>query len=796
MSQLHAPNLPLALLMTAAAAVGYSGPGRAADAAPTTTQAQQQYDIPPSRLDLALKLFASQAGVMLSVDATLTEGKTSTGLRGGYTVDQGFAALLAGSGLVAVESTAGGFLVRAQPQTREAATTLPKVSVKAEEPEPFAPPTEASLGPLGKRSIKDTPFSLGVLSAAVIEEQQARSMLDLVRNDASMMGDKSFTYVQLFIRGFWTHSQAGNYRIDGQPIIGNGNNMGLEALDRVEVLRGLSGFMYGFASPGGAVNYVLKRPTDEPLVKATFGASSDSMLYAAGDVSMRFGTDDAFGVRVNVAVEDGEQIVEDTELSRYLGAVTFEWRIAAGSLLSLDYYRQRNEFAGENGRLQLPADVPVPDAPDAGKLYGQPWTAYQPRDESYGIRFQQQLGASSSVRLAWNRFESDFGYERLFSTLAPGGTYTTQFTRDPGRFGRTDSGQALLETSFRSGPIEHRVTAGVDYMRFSDLIGDLFAFPVTLGPSSFANPIYYPEPAAPTLRPLYSFSRSIQRDLYVSDALRFGEQWELIAGLRRSELQVSGNPTQIGKNYEVVYDETATTPSVGLIYKPAPSLSLYTSYVEALEQGGTAPVETVNAGEILPPLTSDQWEFGAKWVPDERLSVTGALFRINKGLEFTDNTINRYVQSGEQVHEGLELSVLGALAPRVNVIASYTWLDAKAKETGTAALNGKRATNVPEHQANLFVDYGLPRLPAFSLNAGLYFSDKRAVDALNTQFIPSWTRFDTGLRYEGSVFENPMKVRFAVENVFDKDYWESAPFSALSLSSPRTFKLTAEMTFQ
>lgn len=794
-----AGHTPLRLFIGMALAASMAS-APAVQAADTATQqlAQRQYDISAGPLDRSLQEFARQSAVTLSADATLTAGKSSPGVQGQYTVDTGFAVLLAQTGLRARLESDGSYTI--QRAAAAPVNTMSKVRVSADEIETagvIVPPSRTRLGPLGDRPLLDTPFSITALPREVIEDQQARSLIDLTKNDASIVADKSFTYAELFVRGFWLSTISGNYRKDGLPIISITNNLGLEAVEQVEVLKGLSGFLYGFASPGGAVNYVFKRPTAEPLAKFTLGFSSDNLLYGAADASVRFGPDGNMGLRVNAASEDGDRPVDRAELSRYMGSIAYDWQIGDDTLLSLDYYRQRNRDRAENGRMMLPASVPVPDAPDAGRLYGQPWPEYAATDENFGVRLAHRFNDAFSTTLAWNRYENEFEYEVMFNTLDAAGNYSAQFQRDPDRGWQADSVQALATVEFSTGAIEHRVTTGVDYMQAVGHVTNLGGYAVVVGTSSLANPVYFTQPAPPvSINAAYDFTKRSQTDLLLSDELSFGEHWQLIAGLRRSNLKVSNNPTLTGSNTRLVYDKGATTPSVGLIYKPLPLLSLYASYAESLEQGGTAPPGTINAGELMPPLTSKQWEAGAKYSMDERLNLTAAVFRIDKALQFTDNTVNRYVQDGQQVHDGFETAAFGEVLPGVNVIASYTWLDAEARDTGNPALNNKLAPNVPEHQAGLYADYRLPWMSMLSVNGGIYYSDRRAVDNRNTQFIPSWTRYDAGLRFDPEWGSYRPILRLSVRNLADENYWESAPFAALSLAEPRTYRFSVEMSFR
>src|SRR5690606_12367382 len=86
-----------------------------------------------------------------------------------------------------------------------------------------------------------------------------------------------------------------------------------ELLERVEVFRGATAFLNGAApggsGVGGAVNLTPKRAGREPLNRLTAGWEGGDEVYAAADLSRRFGQDDAWGLRLNLAGRTGESAV-------------------------------------------------------------------------------------------------------------------------------------------------------------------------------------------------------------------------------------------------------------------------------------------------------------------------------------------------------------------------------------------------------------------------------------------------------------------------------------------------------
>ncbi len=112
---LHAWAVWIGMLLLAPSAAGMPSiqvpePGAAASG-------PRGYHIPGGSLSRALTRFAAAAGVLLSVDAALTDGKESPGLQGDFTVAHGFATVLAGSGLEPVENADGSYTLRRAAQS-------------------------------------------------------------------------------------------------------------------------------------------------------------------------------------------------------------------------------------------------------------------------------------------------------------------------------------------------------------------------------------------------------------------------------------------------------------------------------------------------------------------------------------------------------------------------------------------------------------------------------------------------------------------------------------------------------
>lgn len=236
--------------------------------------------------------------------------------------------------------------------------------------------------------------------------------------------------------------------------------------------------------------------------------------------------------------------------------------------------------------------------------------------------------------------------------------------------------------------------------------------------------------------------------------------------------------------------------------KVAPSVSLYANYIEALVAGDTAPANAngkpvPNVGTSLSPHVSKQKEIGVKYDGDG-LGAGLALFSTDKPRAAYDAN-NNFTASGKDRHQGVELTVFGEASKRVRVLGGLTWLDAKQRATGNAAIDGNRVIGVPRFQANLGAEWDIPGVQGLTLDGRVVYTGASYADDANTLKVPGWTRLDAGLRYMMDVDGHVVTLRARVENIANRNYWSSVggyPGNGyLVLGGLRTFMLSASMDF-
>lgn len=175
------------------------------------TSGKRAYEVPAGSLSAALTRFAGQAGVNLSVDPALVNGRNSSGLSGEFAVEEGFARLLQGSGLQLVPVGEQAYTLIPAPDSASAGLQLAPTSIVGDsgstDGQEYAGGQVArkgSQGMLGSRDFMETPFSMTTYTKDAVKNQQARTLGDLIASDPSVRATNPAggRYEQFTIRGF------------------------------------------------------------------------------------------------------------------------------------------------------------------------------------------------------------------------------------------------------------------------------------------------------------------------------------------------------------------------------------------------------------------------------------------------------------------------------------------------------------------------------------------------------------------------------------------------------------------
>jgi iron complex outermembrane receptor protein len=795
-----------------------------AASAPIIAADTYHIEIAPQRLATALQEFAKQSGLQVVYFGKIADGHSANGVSGDLTAAQALHRLLAGTDLkfesldpntVAI-STAGESPTASQANTVWSPGALADGSTAADAPYRVirlsqadaqaekagsAPAGEdevivtgtyetdgqlarsSSLGILGSMDHMSTPYSVVSFTDDFARDAQAKDVREVLRYDASVKDSGGNGGISPFfaIRGF-SLSKA-ELGVNGLYGMANPDGyLDVAPYERIEVIKGPSALLQGAVEGGigGSVSMVTKRAADKPLARLSTNFETDDVFGGAIDVGRRFGANGEWGVRTNLLYRDGS--FGDTRMNQTMkiGSVALDYR---GERLraSFDYVgqRQSTDGTGSDGcdYWNLNANPDMSRCPNSGTW----WNAFQDFDlfivaAEYDLNDRWKIGMKHGRNKTddqwpatypnWSTVDEDAGTVELANQM-------WAYILDP------ESTEVNLSGKFETGSIGHEVVVGASlYERENHNTWYELPTGVRVPLGSTPPPINLSRMDRDDV-PYYGKSEYTSYALV--DRLSFkGGRYQMLLGLRH---QIVKDTPAEGDTY----DESAVTPSVGLMYKPSAQWLFYGSYIEDLEPGPRAPENQPtatpprfysNAGKVFAPTQNTQYEIGGKW-DSGKLGATLALFEIAEmnGIAVPTGTEDTYEfkVDGERRHRGLEMSLFGEPYEGTRIMGGYTYLDATLAKTEGGLGEGDRVMGVPEHRLVLNAEHDFRALPGLTFIGGVTsVSDTDRcgywLDPADCGQIPGYSIFDLGVRYQFEIADKAARLRLVLHNVADKKY--------------------------
>jgi iron complex outermembrane receptor protein len=684
---------------------------------------------------------------------------------------------------------------------------------------------------LGTRTILETPFSISEVTSEQIKTLGAATINDAFSYDTAVkVANSGVASGNTFrVRGLLLDRTNG-YKVDGLPFPYWFQDMPLDSFQSVQLLKGLGGFLYGFAAPGGILDFESKEPTDTWKYEADAGVRSANIFTQHVDAGGPLTPSGDTGIRVNLEQESG-YLYNKAYNEEYSGSVALAGKFTPDLSWSLNgFYLNTTQLSQVNSISLLPTEGVIThlSSPEGKLDLG-----------SAGAR-KTNSNPLLTPALHWDitpNWKATFTYR--YSNLDeqfPGNT--TEILNNKGeyvnlafninRYFEYNLGQAQVEGHVTTGPFQHDIVFGANA---SNVIFDLFNPPAQV--IGEAN-LYEYGAAPPILGNANAYNYDHQKidyrryqtiwqdSAFLSDTVSYGLV-SLLAGFRYNDyaerdLAAVYEPTVFDPAYTAaVFNDEKTekqiisynlhpiTPSFALTVDVAPQTKAYVSYSQALQTGVQAPTTGVsNPGGFLPPITSTQWEVGLK--SNYGLFYgTVAAFRIEEpiglyGAVLPGQTLPVFALTGNSRYQGIEFNPSFRLDDNLSLNGSVTFLDA-TYTGGSAYLNGKPVSAVGKIipgasplEASIFAFWRLPPLPQLTLDGGARYTGHNYGDTLNLLRFPSYPVFDVGASYALPVYGKQLILRAHVQNILDRNYWVVSQ-DQVSAGPPRTYTLNAEVDF-
>lgn len=622
--------------------------------------------------------------------------------------------------------------------------------------------------------ILQTPQSLSVVSATEIRDRDARTLADVLSYTPSLTAQpRTFSRVadRFRIRGFDVEPGTGGLLRDGMRLQNNSYDGTQEpfGFERVDVVRGASSVLYGQLSPGGFVNGVSKRPTEEPLHEVGVEGGSHKRKQFTADFSDAI--TDTLSYRLTMMGRDSDTNVDHINDSRFYIAPALTWNPDADtSLTMMGFYQHSSTRFSAPLPYQLVEGIGNgPNFVGRDTFIGEPGYDRMTSDMSalgyeFSHRFDNDLRFSSKSRY----YETDLDWRYL---MAQTGAAAVRSAAKTGILARQHSDRhdrangfthdTNIEFDVDTGPISHSFVVGYD---FYDTTYNSANFRANVTPINLNNPVYGPGVVVNRSLDRGGKTTTVQHGIYLQDKINFEERWNVLLGLRHDWADQEFTAHRNGQT--VKRDNQETTWRAGLVYEADNGLAPYISYAQSF-----FPVSVGDYTNAInfDPTTGEQIEAGIRYQPPGTdMLFSAAIYQLTQENVVSANLAGDVTQIGQQRARGLELEAKADLTDYLTMVASYAYTDARITRSEVAAEVGRRSENTPYHQAALWMTYDLAQLgmEGLSIGGGVRYNGTTKASGIDSS-IPGYALVDALVRYD--VNEN-VSLSLNATNLLGKDF--------------------------
>ncbi|WP_349810606.1 TonB-dependent siderophore receptor [Xanthomonas dyei] len=627
----------------------------------------------------------------------------------------------------------------------------------------------------------DTPLSLvpqsvQVLPRELIDDQAARQITDLYR---SISGISFFSYAGVTLRGFRQENVLYD-GLRGDPYAGFSVPQ-LFNIERVEVLKGPAGALYGGGEPGGVINYVTRKPAHQTQRRMELQLGNQSFGAASFEATGPAREDGRIRYRIGAYADGEDGFRRNTDSQSQIGDASVAFDVGDTGELILQYTDITQNLGGNRLR-----GVPVDD--DGNFLTDRRWNHNEPTDfldMRAKVAFAQYRFAPSSawdvdMALRWFKNDEHQIYHEPMGLIDRDRDGTAEWmTRQlRNQYRDNDAISSNVNAVFRTstGAIAHKLLMGADYYR---LDADFRAQTANTADSGrvrgpvpgidLFNPVYgrsgFYDYGLDTLPWRATSTRSLRYGAYLQDELTLTPRWYAMAGLRWD-----------GFKDDNLLDGSRITGNdlswrVGSTFVLRDGVNAYASYAS-----GFVPQDAANqdasVGGPFDPERSKQWELGLKTaLNDGGLTLNTALYRIERSNIVQANGsvvdgVNQLSALGLVRSEGLEVDLLADLTQRWVLNLTYAYNDARVLDAGSDGItnaSGDRFANAPRNTLGLWTRYDLPAWRSAVAFGADYVGERVSLDG---QRVKPYAIYDISWQTQWDAW----KLQINVKNLFDKVY--------------------------
>ena len=665
-------------------------------------------------------------------------------------------------------------------------------------------------------ALRDLPQSVQIINGDLVEDQGLTYLTDVLQN---VSGVNPFSeYLDFNMRGFRTTGDGAVKQNGLNQVHGFFNRMRLDNVERVEVVKGPAGALYGQSRPGGFINVITKQPSARRNneLKLTLGSYSKSQVNfsSTGPVPVTSGLGKLlYKVNVGHANDDGYRQNEQFIYSSFNGGFTWLPTDLTSISLSGEWFDELNEghrnrgvpfFNHELVKLPLSYTVNEPDDFISIEAY-----VYRLRADH---RFSDRLKLDVSASYLTNQRRQEYHEPR--GLLADGETMLREF-RDQYREKQQRAVNANLIYNLNAARTQHTIVTGLEYT----LTEGLYRFATARDASRggpvpninifnpvFAeanNPLKYSYYGADIPRGISQLTTRLNNRIsafgfYLQDQIALGDKLNVLIGTRYDSFE---DKAEEGSNNRA--SDSQWSLRGGAVFKPISAVSTYLSYSQGFEPVRSSyTFDPDRYGGPFDPENSWTIEGGAKSsFLDNRFNTTLALYHITKENVILrdsnppEDMPDRRVQVGEIQSRGFELDIAGLITDHWSVYGSFAHsLKAEITKDTNPDNVGLANPNNPKNTIGFWSRYDMPLSPVSQIGfalGGSYLSERTTFQTDDN--LPSYFVVNGGIFIRYDRFH----VAVNLHNLTGKEYFTGGYGGRIGgfRGTPRSFDTTIRYRF-
>lgn len=595
----------------------------------------------------------------------------------------------------------------------------------------------------------EIPASIQILTAEQIKLSGAQNLVQVLNAQAGIQINDNVGNLSrgasISMRGFGDNT-ANNVlvMVDGRKI----NNptlatpdlasISLKDVERVEIIQGSAGTLYGDQATGGVINIITRSAAAFSAYSETTRGTDDLEAYR-GSISQKF--DNGLSYRLSGEKKLADNYRDNNEASYSNLFTTLAYHASDFSLFV--------DFTTVDDKLRLPGSLSSSALATDRKQTFSPDAFSNLDTESY------RLGGSYNLSEQWTLL-AEYADSEAEGT---GFLFGNPFSQET----KASSFEPRLAGDIASKHGSILITAGID-----------------LGEDEYVRG--------------FTDVDQENQDIYLQVIYPLSEQLKLTVGARQSDFEFNNNVSAVN------FDDDITVFQAGLAYQIQPNSRIFLRLDEGfrwanIDENGFIPPTL----DFLLPQETESWELGAE-TRIERIFLSALVYQLQAENEIVyDPTADGPFGPGANVNvdqserSGIVLNAIWDISEQLNLQLNYSYVDA---ELSAGTYDGKTAPFVAESTANLVISYQL--MPSWSLYFDAQYTGERflAGDQGNAgEKVPAFTVYNASVRWEHQQYYAQLRANNLSGKLYNGFSGGGAGFDYNYPAPEETYQLTLGYNF-